>query len=312
MDERDLGLTQDLIEHLAAVDTNGLLAFRAVDERLIDGAPRSLIDVSRLAEELDLRFVLYGIVRKTNAFYDAQLRIFDNVIKDDAAVFYVKAGVDSYERVPRGLAEQAAHFTRTFLGITEEQQAARQRFGGLSVRSGGGYWVPYGRWADRTRGIATGALGLRMIPTTPLIWRQTWEFTLRLGLETVYQVGEEVPGLIPSRVTTFSIDLPVDACWQIQGVHSFCAGLAPSLRIDTATLQPLFEEQQTSRTNAAGVVARVGYEYWMGRSRRVGLGTELSSSVYVYDPALFSAAARAYVAVRLGPWSVNQGEDSDE
>ena len=300
LDERDLGVTQDLIDRLIRIDTQGMLVFRVVDRELIDRAPTSLVEVSRLAEALDVRLVVYGIVRKTAAFYDAELHLFDNVSKGDIAVFYAKSGVDAYELVPHGLAAQAAEFTRKFLGISDEQQAAQRRFGGMRVRIGGGYWLPYGRWAERTRGNATGSFGLQVIPTTPLIRRQSWQFALRLGMEIGYEVGEGVPGRIPSRLDIVWIDLPVDGCWWIRDAHGVCGGLAPSLRIDTATVQPLFKAQQRLRSTAVGVVLRMGYTYWMGGSRRVGLGTEVATGGYVYAPALFSVGMRAYVAVRMG------------
>ncbi len=308
LDERDRRLNADLMNRLDEIDTSGLLAFRAVDEDLVDAAPRSLVEVSRLAETLGMRFVLYGIVRKTDAFYDAQLRIFDNEVKDDMAVFYARSGLDAYERIPNGLAEQAAQFTRSFLGLSEEQQAARRQFGGVMTRLGGGYWMPTGEWSERTRGIATGTLGVRLIPLTPLVWRQTWEFALRMGIETVYQVGEEVPGLISGQMSTFTIDLPVDGCWQVHGAHSICVGTAPSLRIDAVQLEPLFEDEQTEVTTAVGAVFRTGYEYWFGVARRLALGIEISASGYAYDPALFSTGARMYTAIRFPPVNRTDGE----
>ena len=124
-----------------------------------------------------------------------------------------------------------------------------------------------------------------MIPTTPLIRRQSWQFALRLGMEIGYEVGEGVPGRISSRLEIIWIDLPVDGCWWIRDAHGVCGGLAASLRIDTATVQPMYKEQQRLRSTSVGVVLRIGYTYWMGRFRRVGLGTEVATGGYVYAVA---------------------------
>lgn len=274
LNDRDRRFTAAVFERFEELDTAGAVSLRRTPEDLgIETTPRSFLDAAEAAELMQVSYLFYGSLKKTDRYYDAQVRLYDAAHGEDRKVFYAKAATDNYAYLVDTIAAQMNSYLYRTLGLTEEQVADNVGFGGVGLVAALGYWTALGKWIDVVAGIGSADLGVNVVPRTPIVRGDELTFFMRYGATIGYSAGINRPEVVESWLHAVRMRLPVEAAFVVEERHLFALRLGPQYRLDILVQQPLFEEPRVEAGSAVGLLVGAGYEYWFGgRERDFALG----------------------------------------
>jgi hypothetical protein len=308
-DEQDF--EKILLARLSQEDFGGYLAIKPVTmfARYEHSVTKSTLDASELCEQTLIDYLLYGSLRKTDQYFDAELKVYDNQKKEVRKIIYAKAGAGELSIIVRTLSDQTAGYLRDILGIASKVKERNKAWSGFYLQGGAGYWLPVGSWSSFLTGICTIETGATIIPTI-IVPSDSWNnFYLRLGVLVSYNLGINQPGFEESFLHSVELRIPILASWEIAPQHVIWTGIAPVFQIDILVQNPILNDGRMDLATGFGLSIPFGYEYWFSEARDLAIGITASFDLIFYNEILMTPKCSIYMNYRLSNPRTAEKED---
>jgi hypothetical protein len=295
---------------LANEDFGGLVALRNIASfaGYKTVITRSSLDASEICEQLAIDCLLYGSLKKSEEYYDAELKVYDNQKKEVRKVIYGKAGKDELKELARILAQKTAAYLKALLGIESRVKTRKTAFHGLYAQGGAGCWLPIGNWGEFLTGIFTVEAGVNLVPTLITPEGKWGNYFLRYGLLLDYQLGISKPGYEESVLHAIVLRVPIEVFWEPAIQHVFKVGIAPLFQLNLMGQNPLYEDGRVTFTTAFGLSFPLGYEYWLTAQRTLAIGAATGLDIVFYENTLLIPRLQIYTNWRLNTAKEKEGK----
>lgn len=299
--EEEKKSTELIFNSIKKRDTEGLIRIQLLpktisfENRLI----KSSIDASEICDILNIDYLLYGYIEKTNKYYNAEIRLFENAEKKDKKIFFIKIELGDFNEVISDISYKFNDYMIKVLGLTEYQQERRRGFGGIGIYNGAGFWFPIGDWWNVQTGLFSYDVGFFVIPITPIYKNRVFGFSLRLGLFAGYSFGISKPGYLKSYISTIQLNIPLICSFELYFNHVLNIGAAPQMQINVTYQKKIFDDPETFSTVAMSIMANAGYEYWFTKRKITGIGINNIFNFTFYENMYFDYKIELYNVVRI-------------
>lgn len=286
---------------LSKNDYNGMLNIKKISnvKPLINAQIKSSIEASEICEILQVKYVIYGHIKKTYKYYDAELKLFDNEKKEVRKIFYEKIELDSFDELIFNLSEKCNYYMVNMLGLTEYYEERKREFGGINIQNGTGYWFPINNWWNVITGLVCFETGLNVTPLTPLAKARNFGFYLRYGFYVSYSLGMTKPGYLDSYYHTLIFKIPAEFCFELYKRNIITIGCGPQLQLDILYQELLFDGYRTNTTAAFSLNTSLGYEHWFGKNEIVAIGINNNFNFTFYNEFFIDYRIQLYTTAKI-------------
>jgi hypothetical protein len=260
---------------------------------------KSLLDASELCELAKIDYLLYGRLIKTENYYDAELKIFDNHNKEVCKIFYCKEPLGDIETLAEDLSHKAATYFRTILGISDQIIKRKNDYHGMFLTHSLGYWLPLSEWSEVLVGIAYIDTGLCIVPYIPAPIDMKEAFKYRFGVSLSYSIGVNNAEYEGSFLQSLAVKVPFEIPFEFMTNNFFVIGLAPLMQIDFVIQNRLYEGTGVVIASGFGFSVPLSFEYWFGDSKDWCLGFNQSVDCIFYDPIQVTFKWKFYVSYQI-------------
>ena len=301
LNKKDLKSSTLLFKYLKRKDFEGHLNIKQVSKSITysDKLTKSTLDASELCELLNIDFLLYGFIEKTNKYYNAEVRLFENENKIDKKSFFVKNDTDDIDVIIEELADKIFKYLNGMLGYSDTYDKSRRGFGGIGIYTGVGYWFPMGDWWSVLTGLVCFEHGVNVIPITPIVDKRNFNFYLRYGFYISYSLGMNKPNYLTSYFNSIILKIPAEVCFEIYNRNVFIVSFGPQLQIDILYQELLFADPETTVSPSFSLTSGVGYEYWFGERKLAGIGVNNIFDFTFYSVMFYDYKLQFYSICRI-------------
>ncbi len=291
----------DLMKRFEATALADGVAMRAAVE-LTGEAPRTYLEAAAACESQGYPYLLYGFVKHTEYSYYAELKLLEREGKNVAVAFISGDDGSHYDRLIDDLAGKLASYVRNDLGMAPPPTPRQPDRDLIALPMSVGWWTPLGgSWSDALAGLATASVSMRFVPARPLFQLWTRPCFLALGLDVVYALGTNQPGLESFFLHAARVRLPVEAYLDLGSGHRVGLGVGPLLEVDTMAQSKLYGSTVVTSTVVPGASVSVIYQYTVASAVTLGLVNTLDIAAYSTPLVSWSPA------VLLNVWLGSQG-----
>ncbi|MCG8573227.1 MAG: hypothetical protein MJB14_24090 [Spirochaetes bacterium] len=282
------------------LDFQGLLNINKVSGLFIESTIKSSLEASELCDLLQVDYLLYGFVEKTSRYYNVEIRIFNNISKEDQKTIFVKQELGNFDAVLAEMSLKFKDYIYQILGLTEVQKQRERGFGGISIHSGVGYWIPMTEdWWNVVTGLFNAELGVSILPVSYLAQTKNFKFNLRLNVNLSYSLGINKPDLLRSYLNTLFVKFPINFSFELFFNHVIIVGGGPGLVIDILYQKLLYDEPVSYSSLALGLFCSLKYEYWFGEKKRFAFGVNNTFNFSLYQNLLVGYQLQLYNMIRI-------------
>ncbi len=301
LNENDKNFTEIIFKAIKSKDIDGFINIGLVKDAMTfsDKITKSTLEASELCELLQVDYLLYGFLKKTNKYYDAEIRLYENSTKTDRKTFYSKVELDSFDGMIADFKDKIVDYLYNMLGKTEFYKERKKGFGGLGIYSAAGYWFPIGEWWRILTGLINIELGINVIPVTPLAKYRNFGFYLRFGLYVSYDLGMNKPDHLQSYFHSLGFYIPIETCFEVYFYNVFIIGTGPQLQLDILYQEKIFDNPSISTTASFSIIAFAGYERWFGKKKIIGIGVNNIFDFTFYNNMYFDYKIQFYTIARI-------------
>jgi hypothetical protein len=233
---------------------------------------KSSNEAAEMCELLQIQNLVYGTIKKTNKYYDAEIKIYDNEKKEIRKIFYEKMEIGEYKELITNLSNKVYNYLISLLGISDEIEEGKRKFGGINIYNAVGYYFPIGDWWYVDTGIVSFETGVSVEPLVPITKRGFFGFYLRYGLYIGYSLGINKPDFLTSYLNSLFFKIPIEVCFELYKSNVITIGFGPQLQLDILYQKRLYDDPKTTITSAFSLVCSTGYEHWFGSQRNIAIG----------------------------------------
>jgi hypothetical protein len=278
--EAETNISKDLYRLIKISDESGALKIVLLNKKEV-GIPKSILDASEICEFQSIKFLIYGYLKKTENYYDAELKIYDHQRHEIREVFYAKDTLTNYKDLLDLLSGKLVDYFYNTLGFAPPEEKKEKETGYMSLDFGVGYWTPFGVWLDSLAGLISTDLSVKLTPVNPLFKLYFCSFFLRYGLNLSYCLGMNRPGYESYFLHTIKLRTPIDICaeWKQHNIAFF--SIAPMFQIDLLVQDRLYDEIYKEQSAVMGISIAFGYEYLFENNKFVlGLINRIDAAFY--------------------------------
>jgi hypothetical protein len=290
-----------LFDALLKTDYDGMLILKKIPTTVTyqDRSIKSELEASEICDLLNIDYLLYGSIEKTNKFYNAEIFLYDNAAKSNKKTLYVKTELGDFDQFINEITLKFINYMYDKLGLTELKQERKLGFGGIGLVFASGYWIPMGNWWDFTTGLVCFETGMNVIPLKAFVKMRNFAFYMRFGLNINYSLGMNKPGHLTSYLNTLLIKVPIENCFELFNYNVITVGVGPQLQIDMMYQKLLYDPPQTKSTAAFSLYCSTGYEYWFTKKKLIGMGLINIFDFTFYDNFFVDYKVMFYTVVRI-------------
>jgi hypothetical protein len=162
-----------------------------------------------------------------------------------------------------------------------------------------GYFVPLMDWWETETGIVQGELGLRFERLPPVARYQSFRFSFRPLISVWYGFGINKPELIRSYYHQFQFRTGLDLVFEFHKNYILYTGFGAYASLDVVYQFSEYGGGVFNNAVAPGIYTGLGFEYWFGKSRLIGIGYNNHFSFTFYSPLYIGFSAQLYLANRF-------------
>jgi hypothetical protein len=272
--EEEQGISNLIFANLVKYDFGGYLTVQQITSfsRYASNITKSTLDASELCEQTGIDFLIYGSLKQTETYYDAELRIWDNQKKEVRKIIYAKVGLFEFPLVAELLSAQTATYLKELFGITSIIKAGKEAYSGFYFQSGAGYWLPIGDWGGFLTGLFSIETGITLIPTIIPSSDEWNNFYFSVGLTASYNLGINQSGFEETFFHSILIRTPIELLWETLPQHIFKAGIVPIFQIDLMAQSRILNDGLMAVATGWGAGVITGYQFWFSESRDMAIG----------------------------------------
>jgi len=255
-------------DYSGLLNINLISNIKAADKPVI----KSSIDASELCELMQINYLVYGHIKKTYEYYDAEIKIFDNEKKEVRKIFYEKAEIGNINELINSLSKKCTAYLYEILGLNEAALERKRGFGGINIYNSAGYWVPIGEWWTLITGLVTIETGLIVTPLNHFVRKRNFGFYLRFGVIPSYSLAMNKPDYLKALFHSVTIKISTDACFEFFNKNVFTIGFGPQLQLDILYQEKLYDDPYINTTIAFSLYTSIGYEHWFFKTENFAIG----------------------------------------
>jgi|GEM_PF-4877642 len=298
--EDEENATRLIYKKLLEKDYEGLLNVKYLRSNLVSKKIiKTTIEASETCDLLNIDYLLYGFMEKTNKYYNLEVRLFDNLKKDDIKIFYVKTGLDDFNEVIEELSYKFFNYMLKILGLSGSYQDDKRSFGGIGIYTGAGYWLPLSDWSNIITGIFNCELGFSVIPLSHIVKVRKFSFYIRCGFFISYSFAINKPDFLKSYFNSIMFKIPGELCFEIFSRNVFFIGLGTQLQFDILYQERLYEDSILTNSLGFGLFCYTGYEHWFGKNKIVAIGINNIFDFTFYNEIFIDYKIQIYSVVRI-------------
>lgn len=253
--------SKDIFNRLEKHWFEGLLHFSLLDESRY-GIPLSVVDANKICSVEKKEFVLYGFVKKYDANFYADVKLYSLEEKKVVKEFFSGDDADHYERMINVLSSNILDGLEDLTGLNQDE-VIKEQYHELELRIPASlyYWSPIdGRWNEKILGIAGLNAAAELYPPFPnlVIYGMKTDFSARLNLS--WNIAANQTSTYPLVLNDISVSFPLIAHLHFNDLHSVYLGAGLGYEIELMSIRPKYESTQFSYQNIFYAETLVGYE----------------------------------------------------
>jgi hypothetical protein len=288
LDKREETLTENIITLLVCEDFAGIITIKslALFKTYREFVPKSTMDAAGICSKAGIDYLVYGSLKKTEDYLEAELKIYDSGRKEIRKIVYAKSGVCELDIIKETLVARLSSYLREIFGITASGKTRVEDVNGISLASSTGYFVPVGDWGDVLTGISYTHIGFSITPA----FRSDIRFVsfFRFGLTLGYALAVSKPEYEQGYLHSININIPVEFFVEPVQHHVLKLGIVPACRFDILAKERINDTSMTVISQCFGLSALTGYEYWIGRKKKYALGLTAYFNTAFYNTIYMS------------------------
>jgi hypothetical protein len=266
------------------------------DIRIIDVAenkdvPSFIVKTEREAEELCIYlgcdYLLFGYVKKTALYYDAELRIYGFEKKEVVGTVYDRHETNDFLFMMKEVSAKTANKIAEVTNTQKEETVIPRKFflsNHLGIYNSLGYWIPV-TWWDALTGIVTVESGIKIVRIPPLYtYRNVVAVSVRPGFTISYALALNKPEMVENYFHSFLFEFPVDLCFGFFD-ETFLAyvGSGAGLQFDLIFQNPPYKDPKVGASIALSMPLSIGLELFPEKSKLITIGLDNTFDFTFYD-----------------------------
>lgn len=299
INEEDKEFTDLFFKNIYHEDFQSLISFEVLNEKNSNNYIKTSLEATETCELYNIKYLFYGHIKKTSKFYDAEVKLYDNELKDVKKVFYAKVELTDLKMLSSNLAKNCGLYLSDIFGISKKHEENKRVFGGLNIYNGAGYWFSINDWWDRITGLACFETGVNINPITPIARYGIFNFFMRYGFSISYSLGINKPIYVEAFYNTLFFKIPVEFCFQLNRRNLIFVTGGPQLHLDIVYQKLLFADPRALTAVAFSVFANTGYEYWFGKNENIAIGVNNIFNFTFYNPFYIDYKIHIYSSVKI-------------
>jgi hypothetical protein len=255
-----------------------LIKFVDVSEK--KDVPSFVVKTEKEADELCIYlgcdYLVFGYVKKTNLYYDVELRIYNFEKKEVVGIVYDRHETNDFLFM---IKELSAKTSSKIMEITKTQKEATKKqtkfylSNYIGVYNAVGYWIPFPDWWTVETGIVSGETGIKVVRLPSLYTNKNLAINLRPGLVFSYSFGLNKTGFLETYYHQFLFKFPIDFNLMLFNEKiGVITGFGVQVQFDFMYQLSKYRDPLTNQSVAFSMFASTGFEYWIDKKNTVCIG----------------------------------------
>lgn len=240
---------------------------------------RSSYDALNLCKSEKIAYLIYGWVKKTDYFYECELRIFDGEGRKNIYTVYGKDSIDDKNKFIENTSQKILEKLKDIFFVPEREDKFKTL---INVQTKIGYWLFTNKaWANHITGIMVIGNGFELIPVDLVAYAKKAKLSFSIGMHFDYLLGISKKNTLPSYLSTLSINLFSNSYFKLHELHSVFFSFGILYALDILYYKDMYEKAKINTFSAFGMNFGIGYKYTF--KENISLILELNQEFVFYS-----------------------------
>jgi hypothetical protein len=245
--------------------------------------PAFIVKTENEADQLSIflgcDYLIFGYVKKTNLYYDVELRIYSFEKKEVVGIVYDRHETNDFLFMIKELSSKTSSKIMEITKTQKEETKKPEKFylsNYIGIYNAVGYWIPFPEYWNAMTGIVSGETGIKVVRIPVLYsYKSLFQLTIRPGFTFSYAFAMNKPEIIEDYYHSFLFKFPVDLCFKFhdETIGAYI-GTGAAVQFDFIYQKPPYKDVNVKTSVAFSIPVSTGVEFYPEKKKIVGIGLD--------------------------------------